>query len=267
MQARILIIEDNADNLELMRYLLSAHGYATLTAENGADGVAAALAEAPDLILCDVQLPDFDGFEVARRLKDSPELRDKPLVAVTALAMVGDRDRVLAARFDGYLTKPIAPETFVADIEVYLDESLHSRLAPRTPAVLAAQEHPIPTREQILVVDNLQENLDLAISLLSYAGYRVATARSVHEGLELARRLLPDLILSDVNMEESGFTFIRAIKEDQRLRTIPFIFLTSSLTDESARMEGLELGAARFLFRPIEAESLLDEIRASLESP
>ena len=89
--------------------------------------------EHPDLIICDVQLPDIDGFEVARRLKRDPELRPIPLVAVTALAMVGDRDRVLAAGFDGYLAKPIDPEMFARQIEDFLPLANDPRRRPRRP--------------------------------------------------------------------------------------------------------------------------------------
>jgi CheY-like chemotaxis protein len=116
----ILVIEDHADNLDLMRYLLGEFGYTALSAENGLNGVELAERESPDLILCDIQLPDIDGFEVARRLKRHPLLRAIPLVAITALAMVGDRERVLAAGFDGYIPKPISPETFVGDVELFL---------------------------------------------------------------------------------------------------------------------------------------------------
>jgi len=124
--ARILIIEDNPANLELMTYLLSTFGHTVLAAANGQQGLEAARREHPDLIICDVQLPDIDGFEVARWLKSNPDLRTTPLVAVTALAMVGDRDRVLAAGFDGYLAKPIDPETFVRQMEVFLRPGHHT---------------------------------------------------------------------------------------------------------------------------------------------
>ncbi len=120
MAARVLIIEDNPANLELMTYLLGAYGHTVFTAQDGRRGLEAARREHPDLIICDVQLPEMDGYEVARWLKSDAELRHVPLVAVTALAMVGDRDRVLAVGFDGYLTKPINPETFVRQIEIYL---------------------------------------------------------------------------------------------------------------------------------------------------
>lgn len=120
MGHRILVIEDNPTNLELMTYLLKAFGHTTLTAADGQAGVERALSALPDLVLCDLAMPRLDGYGVARRLKAEPTLRGVPLVAVTASAMVGDRDKVFAAGFDGYISKPIDPETFVSEVEGYL---------------------------------------------------------------------------------------------------------------------------------------------------
>lgn len=126
--ARILIVEDNPANRELMSYLLTAFGHTVLVVENGLEGVDVSCRCHPDLIVCDVQLPDMEGFEVIRRLRDDPVAHAIPVVAVTALAMVGDRERALAAGFDGYLPKPIDPEVFVGQIEGFLPLRL------RTPA-------------------------------------------------------------------------------------------------------------------------------------
>lgn len=120
MSARILIIEDNPTNMELMVYLLQAFGYTTLTASSGAAGLNSASQEMPDLIICDIELPDMTGYDIARQLKQDTGLRAIPLVAVTAFAMVGDRDRVLSAGFNGYLAKPIEPEVFVGQVEAFL---------------------------------------------------------------------------------------------------------------------------------------------------
>ena len=120
MSARILIIEDNPTNLDLMTYLLSAFGYTTFIARDGEEGLEVARQEVPDLIICDVHLPTLDGYEVARWLKSHPQLHRIPLVAVTALAMVGDRSKILASGFDGYIAKPISPETFVQEVEKFL---------------------------------------------------------------------------------------------------------------------------------------------------
>jgi two-component system cell cycle response regulator len=120
MAATILVIEDNAANLELMTYLLHAFGYETRTAVDGRAGFEAALHERPDVILCDLALPGMDGYEVARQVKAHPNLRTVPIVAVTASVMADDRTRVVTAGFDGYITKPITPETFVHEVEAYL---------------------------------------------------------------------------------------------------------------------------------------------------
>lgn len=125
--ARILVIEDNADNLELMVYLLKAFGHTPIVAVDGDEGLAAVSRERPEMILCDLHLPRLDGYEVARRLKADPELGRIPLIAVTASAMVGDRARGLAAGFDGYIAKPIDPEIFVATVEEHLPVELRGR--------------------------------------------------------------------------------------------------------------------------------------------
>src|SRR6185369_2572245 len=120
MQPRILVIEDNANNTELMCYLIKSAGWLTLVAHDGLDGVAQVDRHRPDLVLCDIHVPLLNGFEIIAQLKASADLRRIPVIAVTALAMVGDRERAFAAGFDGYLPKPIAPETFIASLVTFL---------------------------------------------------------------------------------------------------------------------------------------------------
>src|SRR6267378_3609891 len=158
MSARILVIEDNATNLDLMVYLLAAYGYTLLTAQTGEEGVEVARQEVPDLILCDIQLPLMDGYEVMRWLKSHPQLRLIPLLAVTAFAMVGDRDKLLAAGFDGYLAKPIAPETFVPEVEQFLQGHHGSPPLPSRESTVQP-ESPPGTGTTVLVVDDLAVNL------------------------------------------------------------------------------------------------------------
>ena len=120
MSARILLIEDNATNLDLMNYLLHALGYDVECAIDGHSGLEAAQKGNYDLILTDMLMPDLDGYELARRVKADQRLKAIPLVAVTALAMAGDRDKILAAGFDGYISKPIDPQKFSAQIQPFL---------------------------------------------------------------------------------------------------------------------------------------------------
>jgi CheY-like chemotaxis protein len=121
--ARVLVVEDQAENLDLMVYLLTAFGHKALVARDGAEGITVAGQERPDLVVMDLQMPVMDGYEAASRLKEDAELSAIPLVAVTAYAMVGDRERIMAAGFDGYMTKPIDPTVFVRELERYLTPS------------------------------------------------------------------------------------------------------------------------------------------------
>lgn len=267
MAARVLIVEDNPANLELMTYLLNAFGYFTLIARDGLDGLRIANSELPDLIICDVQLPKMSGYEVARQAKRSAALHEIPLIAVTAFARASDRAEALAAGFDGYLAKPIDPETFVQQMEGFLTPGLHVATAIPTRSIAKSQPKPRTQQRTILIVDNVQANLDFSASLFEYFGYTVITALDATEALRSARQARPDLILSDVCMaERSGYDFIADIKNDHRLSAIPFIFLTSTAITERDRLHGLALGATKFLFRPIEAHQLLTEVEDCFEA-
>ncbi len=117
MTKRILLIEDNEQNRYLATFLLERHGYRVESAFDGPSGIALAEASPPDLILLDIQLPGMDGHEVARALRASARLETVPIIAVTSYAMVGDREKSLASGCDGYVEKPIDPDSFVATIE------------------------------------------------------------------------------------------------------------------------------------------------------
>ncbi len=120
MKPRILIIEDNEQNMYLLTFILNRHGQEVLQARDGRTGIALALKENPDLILLDIQLPEMDGYTVARELRSNPVLRDIPIVAVTSYAMVGDREKAMDAGCSGYIEKPINPDTFMDQIAGFL---------------------------------------------------------------------------------------------------------------------------------------------------
>jgi CheY-like chemotaxis protein len=127
MEAAILVVEDNRENMELMEYLLKAFGYAPILARGGAEAVRRARERPPDLILMDLQMPDMDGHEARDEIRKQPGLEGCTIVAVTAFAMLGDQERIIAAGFDGYISKPIAPESFVGKVEGFLAPELHAR--------------------------------------------------------------------------------------------------------------------------------------------
>jgi two-component system, cell cycle response regulator len=118
-QDLILVVEDNRASSDLTAYLLRAAGHRVLTCTDGADAIAIAGQEHPRVIVMDLQLERMSGLDAAAVLAADPELKAIPRVAVTAYAMVGDRDRVLRAGFTGYIAKPIEPTTFAAQIKAF----------------------------------------------------------------------------------------------------------------------------------------------------
>jgi two-component system, cell cycle response regulator len=270
MSANILIIEDNPTNMELMAYLLTNFGYEVRSAPEGRSGIEIALKIAPDLIICDIEMPGLSGFDVLRALREHEQTKRLPMIAVTAYAMVGDREKVLAAGFDGYVSKPIDPETFVREVEEFLPPEKRSSRQPEAHAVVAATPQPGHSANAlILVVDDSPVNLTLIKSTLEPSGYRVITAESVDAGLKLTRHYAFDLILSDLHMSPaSGLDFLQLAKANPGLCAIPFLMCTSSRIDDSdgADRRALDLGADRFLSRPIVPERLLAEVAACLKS-
>jgi len=212
-------------------------------------------------------MPQMDGYEVARRLRADPQCSKLPIVAVTALAMVGDRERILASGFNGYIAKPIEAEMFLSQVDGFLSIPLKRTAGAPIHAVQKQTFAEVPAKKHALVlfVDNTQTNIDLVRSILEPSGYEVTAALSAHEGLDLARRLKPDLILSDVHMPHNdGYSFMRMVQNDAALRRIPFVFLTASVWSAREKVQALEQGATKFLSRPIEPQALLDEIEGCL---
>jgi two-component system, cell cycle response regulator DivK len=118
---RVLIVEDNEKNMKLVRDILLALGYMPLEATSGEEALALAAEEAPALVLMDIQLPDLDGAEALQRLRLDERTLGIPVLALTAQAMQGDRERFLAAGFDGYLSKPLDVDELITTVQRYCD--------------------------------------------------------------------------------------------------------------------------------------------------
>jgi len=113
---KVLVIEDNADNMKLITFILEKNGYSTIRAENGTTGIELALKEKPDFVLIDIQLPDMDGLEVLKAIRESEIDGGISVIAITSYAMSGDRERLIEAGCNGYLEKPIDPVTVMSQI-------------------------------------------------------------------------------------------------------------------------------------------------------
>ncbi len=120
MTKRVLVVEDQPDNRQIIHDLLASVGYDTVEALDGEEGVRLAEACRPDLILMDIQLPRLDGYEATRRIKANPELRHIPIIAVTSYALSGDDAKAAEAGCDGYVTKPFSPRQLLATVRRFL---------------------------------------------------------------------------------------------------------------------------------------------------
>jgi two-component system cell cycle response regulator DivK len=118
--ARVLIVEDNPTNLTLATFLLQSAGHTVLSATDAEAGLTLARAERPNLILMDIQLPGMDGLEATAQLKQDDATRSIPVIALTALAMKGDEERIRAAGCDGYIAKPMRYQEFLATVAAQL---------------------------------------------------------------------------------------------------------------------------------------------------
>jgi len=123
MSKRILVVEDQEDNRRILRDLLTNAGYQLLEASDGEQGIAAAQAHRPGLILMDIQMPILDGYEATRRIKANPEMSTIPIIVVTSYALSGDEDKARAAGCDAYIAKPYSPRQLLAKVNEYLRTS------------------------------------------------------------------------------------------------------------------------------------------------
>ena len=255
VSARILIIEDNPTNMELMVYLLTAFGYTPLMAVDGVSGVQTARETNPDLIICDIHLPKLDGYGVVAALKEDEQLRHVPVLAVTALAMVGDRERLLAAGFDGYIGKPIEPDTFVSELATFL---------PRVDAHGAngAFDAAGGRRATILIVDDHVLNREFLITLLGYGGHRLIEASNGVEGLKMVHSERPDLVISDMNLPDgSGLDIVRRVRRHTIWREVPVLILSADDTSTRLR-QAYALGANSYVLKATQGRSIGEVVKA-----
>lgn len=250
MSTRVLVLEDNSANLDLMLYLLKSFGYEGTGYSRAADALEALKRQTFDLALVDILMPEMDGFEFARRVRADERSKALPLIAITALAMVGDRERVLGSGFDGYIPKPIDPERFISQLQLFFTEA-------------RKKQHTLtPAGPLVLVVDDIEVNRQVIRGALAPFGYRIAEASGAGEALEEIAKERPALILCDVHMPSGdGFELVESVKRSEQFRDIPFIFISSTAWQTRDKRRALELGAEKFILRPIDPQRLLDEVR------
>ncbi|MEA2360974.1 MAG: hypothetical protein QOD71_119 [Thermoleophilaceae bacterium] len=261
MSATILVIEDNSDNMELMRFLLEAFGYTPLLAAGGAEGIRLAREQRPDLILMDVQMPEMDGHQATTEIRKQAGLEGCPVVAVTAFAMVGDQERLLSSGFDGYISKPISPDTFITQVERFLPPALHGGPAS------AGSAH----KSSILILDDRADDRAWLATLLGHAGYSVLEASTGEEALRIAHDEQPDLVISDILMPVmNGYEFVRRLRSDPATAGTSVVFCTANYenyAEGELRHQAEASGVSHFIPKPCDPGKVVSTVADALGSP
>lgn len=250
----VLIVDDNEANLKVARVALESDGYEVHVAADGGQALDALRARRPRLILMDVQLPGIDGLEVTRRLKADEATRDIVVIAVTAYAMRGDRERALQAGCDGYISKPLDPIALPAQLAAFLERAEQSPTVEtdqRRPLERADAVQPSATLERasvhtatpaganvgdarrILFVDDDPMQRKLGEHWLAAAGFVPLLAADGAEALRLARQEHPSAIVSDVLMPGmDGFSLCLTLRRDREFKDVPLLLMSGHYEDE-----------------------------------
>ncbi|HSD71804.1 MAG TPA: response regulator [Thermoanaerobaculia bacterium] len=257
---KILVVEDSPDIRVLVRMLLEAGGHEVLTAADGRAGIEAAREARPDLVLMDLSLPIVSGWEAARAIKDDPATSSIPVVAVTAHAMHGDRERALAAGCDGFIAKPIDEETF----EPLVRSFFRAPAEEPSPAGDSAATTPQRTSSfepgRILVVDDHEEVAALIKQNLESEGHEVVVARTPDGASGMGNDDRPfDLAIVDVMLgAESGYD-LAADLVARSPEYLPVLLVTAGEID---REKGYSAGADDFIAKPLDATELVARARS-----
>ena len=257
---KILVIEDNDLNLKLINSLLKIGRYQSMEATDAESGIQLARESRPDLILMDIQLPGMDGLSATKILKADPELKNIPIVALTAHAMVGDEERARKAGCDGYLAKPIDTRKFLETIAHYLNGSNGEGQKAKI-----KKENPLSNKHKVLIVDDEPLNVKLLSTAFCPERYQTFTAHGGEEALEKVAKDSPDLILLDIMMPDlDGIEVTRRLKGNPDTEHIPIILVTG-LDERDCKSQGLEAGADEFLRKPVSRVEIQTRARSLLD--
>jgi PAS domain S-box-containing protein len=251
--AKVLVVDDNPTMRKRFVLVLHTAGYEVVDAADGAETLARAEAERPDLILLDLSLPDIDGLELAERLRALPGAAHTPIIAVSGFLSRIDLAQ-LQQVFEDYLLKPVDPAELVRRV---------GRLVPPR-----KEEAPVASRPRVLLVDDSPTQLKLTRLYLEQAGYVVSTAANGAEALALARQAPPAVIVADVLMPElDGFQLCLAVRRDPALAGVPVVLYSAAYIDAEDREFARSLGASAYLTQEIEPAALLEAVAAARRVP
>lgn len=273
MSARVLVVDDIAANLKLLEARLSADYFEVMTARNGAEALAIAERQAPDIVILDVMMPGMDGFEVCRRLKASTRTAHVPVIMVTALDQSADRVRGLEAGADDFLTKPISDIALIARVKSLtrlkmLTDELHrrfeaARLAAADTAPLDVDAIAGTAPGRIMLVDDRRSSYERVVQMLR-GGNEIDVETDAHEALiKIAEG---DYELVVVNLALAGFDALRLcaqVRSLERTRLLPLLVIAEP--DDTARLaRAMEIGVNDCVTRPVSRQELAARVKTQI---
>jgi DNA-binding response OmpR family regulator len=275
---RILVVDDEPQNLELMEAILQDAGYKVFQAAGGEEALAVAHEKRPDLIILDLMMPGLSGFEVCARVKMDPQTGGIPVLFVTALGQLADKERALAVGGDDFVTKPVQYAELLARVEAllkvrhlnrdleralaYLHELELARHAPQ-PGQNAPRPGPAIGAPVLLVVDDEPLVRQLLCDILRGAGYVTHAAENGPQAVDIAQRETIDVVLLDIMMPGmSGLEVLAKLGE--LIPNSPVVIVTASPTSENA-IAALRLGAFDFIVKGFKSEVMLSTVARAVE--
>jgi len=274
MTARILVVDDILPNVKLLEAKLSSEYFDVITAMGGREAIAKAENESPDLILLDIMMPDMNGFEVCKHLKNNPKTSHIPVVMVTALTDTSDRVSGLQAGADDFLSKPVDDIALMARVrslvrlKMIVDEwrvrentSTYLGLNDDEDVVLF-NEH--ADKARVLVLEDKSFEVEKIRQVLANDSDEVVAASNGHEALDLAHQNEFDLIVVSLNLsEEDGLRMCSLLRSNESSRSVPILAICEE--GEMNRVaRSLEVGAHDYILRPVDVNEFLARVRTQV---
>ncbi|HEX5733127.1 MAG TPA: response regulator [Blastocatellia bacterium] len=267
--ARILIAEDFPDVRNILGLLLTSSGHEIIEASDGREAVEKAVSDQPDLILMDMSMPVLSGWDATKKLKANPKTSHIPVIALTAHALKGDKERAWQAGCDGFITKPIDNELLEHTIEQILSPEQNSEeQTGMAPEQIAVQETPRRSTDKllnihnqhILIIDADHDTADYISGELRSRGYRTSVAEQREQALSLMETDPVDLVICEIEVPDTtGYEITEQIKENSQIQFTPIILVTEGEIDWE---RALKAGADDFLAKPINPSKLLVRVRS-----
>lgn len=267
---KVLVIEDNIMNMKLVRSLLRLKKFEVIEASDGEMGIKLAAEYLPNLILMDIQLPGIDGLTATSIIKQNPNLRHIPVIALTSHAMRGDDLKAREAGCEGYITKPIDTRHFLDNIIRYLRVNENLNDAPvnqieSTNNNSDEKKSDSQSRYTILIVDDELRNIKLMTAILSVEPYEILQALNGEQALVMIEKNKVDLILLDVMMPGiNGFEVTQLVKTNPATKHIPIILVTA-LDGRENKQKAMEVGADEFLTKPVNKIEVITRTKSILQ--